>query len=94
MLELNTGYRISFVVDRIDVQLLKRYFEGLTFVFSTWLNEFNLIKIKKPFEDELSDIIEGRSKSYKERIEERLSYKICNMYDIVSVGDIPSSKPF
>ena len=94
MLELNTGYRISFVVERIDVQLLKRYFEGLTFVFSTWLNEFNLIKIKKPFEDELFDIIEGRSKSYKERIEERLSYKICNMYDIVSVGDIPSSKPF
>ena len=35
MLELNTGYRISFVVERIDVQLLKRYFEGLTFVFST-----------------------------------------------------------
>ena len=91
---MNTGNGITFVAEKMNVQLLKEDFEGLKFVFSAGFNELHMIKIKKPFEDGLSGIIEGRSEAYKERVEDRLYYNICNVYDGDSVGGIPTSTPF
>ena len=89
-LELGTG-DIFFivVVERIDNQLLKDYCDRLKFVFSTRLKEFDLFKIKKPSEDELSSIIEERSEVHKQRVEDRISCKIRNMYNIVILSFTP-----
>ena len=69
--------------------MLKKYCDRLEFVFSTRLKEFDVFKIKKPSEDELSGIIEERSEVHKQRVEDRISCKIRNMYNIV----IPSLTP-
>ena len=72
MFALNTGNRITFVVDRINAKLLKKHFEGLKLIFPIGLNEFDLIKLKKPSEQDLNCINEGTSKLHKEIIEDRL----------------------
>ena len=80
MLELNTGNENTFVVERIDYNWLIKFYDvgQLTLVFSTGLNEINLIKLKLPTETELIYIAEGNSKLYNDRIEDRLSCKVCN----------------
>ena len=56
MFKLNTGIRITFVVERMDPDQLKKYFAKNEFFISAALNELELIKIKKASEDELSDL--------------------------------------
>ena len=67
-LELNTGNIITYFVEKINAKLLKKYFEGLKFVFSVGLNKLDQNKLKKPSEDELNDIIEGKHEAYTERV--------------------------
>ena len=45
MLELNTSDRINFIIERMDVELLKHYFRKHEIVFSAGLNELDLVKI-------------------------------------------------
>ena len=61
---------------------------------STRLNELNLIKRKLHPESELKWITEGKKKLHNERIEERLSCKVCNFYDAPDAGGVPDSRPF
>lgn len=56
MLKLNTGIRITFVVERMDPDQLKKYFGRIIFLFFAALNELDLIKIKKAPENELPDL--------------------------------------
>ena len=87
MLELNIGNKITFVVERINTNLLMKCFD----FFSTGLNELDLIKFKIPSEAELNDIVEGNRKLYKDRIEDRLYCRICNSSDVTNVEGIPNS---
>ena len=66
----------------------------MIFVFSSKLNEFDLVKLKIPSESELSGIIAGNRTIYDEKTKKRLSFKICNEYDVLLFGGIPSAKPF
>ena len=66
----------------------------MIFVFSSKLNEFDLVKLKIPSESELSGIIAGNRTIYDEKTKKRLSFKICNEYDVPSFGGIPSEKLF
>ena len=38
ILELNTGNKINFVVERLNVKFLKKHFDEIQFIFSTVLN--------------------------------------------------------
>ena len=80
MLELNTDNKIMFVVERMRSTLLLKIYEPVnsTFMFFTGLNELDIIKLKLLNEVELKVIIEGNSKLYNDRIEDRLFGKICN----------------
>ena len=51
---------------------MKKYFEEMKLFFSAGLNELDLIKLKEPFEEKSSGIIEGNSKLYNEKIESHL----------------------
>ena len=79
MLELNIDEKIAFVVEMAKANLLMTMFEPITItlVITTGLNELDLIKLKLPTEKELKSIVEGNSKLYNDRIEERLFCKVC-----------------
>ena len=48
-----------------------------TLVFTTVLNELNLIKLELPSKEELKGIVEGNLEMYNDRIEDILSCKMC-----------------
>ena len=52
------------------------------------MNEFSIIKIKKPSEDDLSDHIKDIRDMYIKRVEDRLSWIICNFYRVPECGDL------
>ena len=61
---------------------------------SAELNELDLIKLKLSSETELKGVTEGNKGLYSERIEDRLSCKVCNFYDVPDAGDVLDSRPF
>ena len=52
------------------------------------MNEFSIIKIKKPSEDDLSDYIKDRRDMYIKRVEDRLTCIICIFYRVPECGDL------
>ena len=84
-----------FAVERIKANLLLSIFEPIAFTFfSTGLNELDLIKLKLPSEAELKGITEGNQNLYNQIIEDKLSCKVCNFYDVPDAGGVPNSRPF
>ena len=65
-----------------------------TLVFTAGLNELDLIKLKLPSKEELKSIVEGNTEMYNDRIEDRLSCKVCNFFEIPDDGYLPVSRPF
>ena len=61
-----------------------------TLVFSTGLNDIDLIKLKLPSETELKYIAEGNNKLYNDRIEDRISCKGCKFYDKPAFDSSPN----
>ena len=59
MLELNTDNKIMFVIEMIKSNLLLSIFEPVfsTLLFTTGLNELDLIKLKLPSKEELKGIV-------------------------------------
>ena len=96
MLELNTNNNITFVVEMMKANLLIPLFEPVnsTSMFTTGLNEFDLIKLKLPYKEEFKGIVEGNSEMYNDRIEDRLSCKVCNFFKTPDDGCLPVSRPF
>ena len=94
MLELSTDNNVTFVIERLNSDNLKLEFENMKYIFPAKLNELDLIKLKIPSESEICDIIAGEKSMYDERIQERLSCKICLEYGVPSFGGIPVFKPF
>ena len=96
MLELNTDNKITFVVEKLKADVIKPLFEdkNSTVLFQAALNELDLIKIKIPFKEELKCIFEGNMDMYNNRIDERLSCKVCNFYESPDDGGLPISRPF
>ena len=82
MLELNTDDKITCVVEMMKVNVLIPLFESVdsTLVFTTGLNELDLINLKLPSKEESKGIVEGNSEMYNDRIEDRLSCKVCNFF--------------
>ena len=78
MLELNTNNNTTFVVEMMKANLLIPLVEPVnsTSMFTTGLNEFDLIKLKLPSKEEFKGIVEGNSEMYNDRIEDRLSCKV------------------
>ena len=84
-----------FVVERMHANLLMKYFDEMTSkYFSAGLDELDPIKLNILSEAELNCIVEGNRKLYKDRIEDILSCRICNCYNVTDVGDILNSTPF
>ena len=96
MLELNTDNKITFVVEVLKADVIKPLFEDKdsTVVFQAALNELDLIKFKIPFKEELKCIFEGNMDMYSNRIDERLSCKVCNFYISPDDQGLPISRPF
>ena len=96
MLELNTDNKITFVVEVLKADVIKPLFEDKdsTVVFQAALNELDLIKFKIPFKEELNGIFEGNMDMYRNRIDERLSCKVCNFYISPDDQNLPISRPF
>ena len=65
-----------------------------TVLFQAALNELDLIKFKIPFKEELKCIFEGSMDMYNNRIDERLSCKVCNFYESPDDGCLSISRPF
>ena len=82
MLELNIDNRITFVVEMMKTNVLLRMFEPVnsTLMFTAGLNELDLINLKLPSKEESKGIVEGNSEMYNDRIEDRLSCKVCNFF--------------
>ena len=53
-----------------------------------------MIKLKLPPKEELKDIVEGNSKMYNDRIEDRLTCKVCNCFGSPDDEYLPVSRPF
>ena len=83
MLELNTDDKITCVVEMMKVNVLIPLFESVdsTLVFTTGLNELDLIKLKLSSKEELKGIVEGNSEMYNDRFEDRLSCIVCNFFE-------------
>ena len=96
MLEVNTDNKIMFIIEWMKATLLLKMYEPVnsTFVFSTGLNELDIIKLKLPNEVQLKTIIEGKFKLYNDRIEDRLSCKVCNFYELADDGGVSGLRPF
>ena len=58
ILELNTGIKITFVVERMNSKLLKKDFDEMKFVFSVGLNDVDLTKLNILSQDELIGVVE------------------------------------
>ena len=88
MLELNTDNKTTFVVEMIKANLLLPMFEPVfyTLVFTAGLNELDLINLKLPFKEESKGIVEGNSEMYNDRIEDRLSCKVCNFLNHLTMN--------
>ena len=84
MLELNTDNKITVVVEVMKANVLMPLFDDVnsTLVFQAALNELDLIKLKIPYKEELKCIVEGNMEMYNIRIDERLSQKVCNFYQM------------
>ena len=65
-----------------------------TLVFTAGLNELDLIKLKLPTKEELKGIVESNSKMYNDRIEDRVSCKMCMFYESPDDGGLPAFRPF
>ena len=65
-----------------------------TLVSTAELNELNLIKLKLPSKEELKGIVEGNTEIYNDRIEDRLSCKVCNLFETPDDECLPVSRPF
>ena len=63
-------------------------------MFQAALNELDLIKLKIPFKEELKCIVEGSMDMYNNRIDNKLSCKVCNFYETPDDGCLPISRPF
>ena len=96
MRELNTDNNITFVVEGMKADELMPLFDDKdsTVVFQAALNELDLIKLKIPFKDELKCIVEGSMDMYNNRIDNKLSCKVCNFYETPDDGCLPISRPF
>ena len=95
MLELNTDNKITFVVEVMKANLLMPLFDVVnsTLVLQAALNDLDLIKLKIPYKEELKGIVEGNMEIYNIRIDERLSCKVCNVYQTPEDGCLPISRP-
>ena len=80
----------------IKTNLLLPMFESIffTLVSTAGLNELDLIKLKLPTKEELKGIVEGNSKIYKDRMEDRVPCKVCMFYESPDDGDFLVSRPF
>ena len=65
-----------------------------TLVFTTVLNELNLIKLELPSKEELKGIVEGNLEMYNDRIEDILSCKMCIFFEIPDDECLPVARPF
>ena len=51
MLELDTSNKITSVVERVNAKMLRKCVDEIQFIFSTRLNDLDLIKLMKPSEE-------------------------------------------
>ena len=65
-----------------------------TLVFTTVLNELNLIKLELPSKEELKGIVEGNLEMHNDRIEDILSCKMCIFFETPDDECFPVSIPF
>ena len=65
-----------------------------TLVFTTVLNELNLIKLELPSKEELKGIVEGNLEMYNNRIEDRLSCKVWDFFETPDDGCLQFFRPF
>ena len=96
MLELNTDNKITFFVEMMKANLLLTMCEPINsiIVFTTRLNELDLIKLQLLNKEELNGIVEGNFKMYNDRIEDRLSCKVCRLYESPDDGGVSFSRLF
>ena len=96
MIELNTDNKITCVVEMIKMNLLLPMFKPVfaTLVFTVGLNELDLIKLKLPSKEELKYIVDRNSKLYNDKIEDRLSCKVCIIFESPDDECLPVSRPF
>ena len=59
MLEIDTDNNVTFVIERMNPNNLKLEFKNTKSVFSTKLNELDVIELKIPSESEIYGIIAG-----------------------------------
>ena len=92
MLDSNSpDNRIVFILERLDNSGLYDQFTELKVVCNCKLQYYELCKILKPSDEELSEFIKGKNDKYNRRIEARLLCTICYAYKYLE--DLNGYKP-